>query len=82
MTRSNPACSRVSALLGVFVLGGLRGQQECLVMTHLAGCTRCRAEYEEIAEVPALLDMLTEEEAAGADALPPESGPNRPEKCH
>jgi predicted anti-sigma-YlaC factor YlaD len=73
MTRGNPACKRVRILLGAFVLGGLEGQHEALVRTHLAGCGRCRAEYEELAEVPPLLDMITAEEAAGAEKLPPET---------
>jgi hypothetical protein len=70
MPRSSPPCRRVKILLGVFVLGGLRGQEESLVRTHLAGCARCQAECGELAEVPLLLDMITAEEAAGAGDLP------------
>lgn len=70
MRRTGRTCGQVKILLGVYVLGGLRGSQETRVTTHLAGCARCRAEYEELAEVPALLDMLTGEEAAGAGELP------------
>jgi anti-sigma factor RsiW len=66
VTDSRHACQRVGILLGVLVLGGLSGQEELLVRTHLAGCPRCQAEYEELAEVPALLDLLTPEEAAHA----------------
>ena len=51
-------------LLGVYVLGGLRGRQKSPVRTHLGRCTRCRGEYEELADVPALLDLITREEAA------------------
>ena len=54
----------VSALLGVHVLGGLRGHQEHRVRAHLARCARCRAEYEDLAEVSVLLSMITAEEAA------------------
>ena len=71
MTRGNPACRRARILLGVFVLGGLQGRQESMVRAHLAACSQCRAEYEELADVPALLDMITAEEAAGAEGLPP-----------
>jgi predicted anti-sigma-YlaC factor YlaD len=78
MTRGNPACKRVRMLLAVFVLGGLQDQQEVLVRTHLAGCARCQAEYEELAEVPALLDLITAEEAAGAGTRPPETERGRP----
>jgi hypothetical protein len=74
MTGSGPACRQVKVLLGVYVLGGLRGYQETRVGTHLARCARCRAEYEELAEVPALLDMITGEEAAEAERLPGQAG--------
>jgi predicted anti-sigma-YlaC factor YlaD len=59
----------VTVLLGVYVLGGLRGQQEDRVRAHLARCARCRAEYEDLAEVPVLLNMITAEEAADAEGL-------------
>ena len=52
-------------LLGVYVLGGLRGRQEAKVRAHLLYCARCWAEYEELAEVPALLDLISGEEATG-----------------
>jgi hypothetical protein len=82
MRRTARPCRPVKVLLGVYVLGGLRGSQETRVRTHLVGCARCRAEYEELAEVPALLDMLTAEEldmltaeeAAGAGRLPGQAG--------
>jgi anti-sigma factor RsiW len=64
MRPNGPACKHVKILLGVYVLGGLRGHEETRVRTHLARCARCRAEYEELAELPALLDMITSEEAA------------------
>lgn len=73
MRSNGPGCNHVQILLGVYVLGGLRGHQETRVRTHLARCARCRAEYEELAEVPALLDMITSEDAAeaGRPAGPP-----------
>src|SRR5260221_8036136 len=49
MRRDGPACRQVQILLGVYVLGGLRGQQETWGRTHLAPCGRCRAEYGEMA---------------------------------
>jgi anti-sigma factor RsiW len=70
MRRSEPACWQVAMLLGVYVLGGLRGHQETQVRAHLSRCARCRAEYEELAEVPALLDLITAEEAADAGGPP------------
>jgi anti-sigma factor RsiW len=60
------ACRRITILLGAYVLGGLRDHQEAQVKTHLSWCSRCSAEYEELAVVPALLDMISGEEAGGA----------------
>jgi hypothetical protein len=40
---------------------------------------RCRAEYEELAEVPVFLDLITAEEAAGAER-PPGQAPVAHEK--
>jgi hypothetical protein len=62
-------CRDVRILLGVYVLGGLRGHQETRVRTHLARCAACRGEYEKLADVPALLDMITGEEAVAAGRL-------------
>jgi predicted anti-sigma-YlaC factor YlaD len=79
MIRGNSACKRIRTLLGVFVLGGLRGQEEFMVRTHLAGCAQCRSDYDELAEVPALLDLLTAEEAQ-ADELLDISAPQKQRK--
>jgi|HubBroStandDraft_2_1064218.scaffolds.fasta_scaffold499750_1 anti-sigma factor RsiW len=65
-------------LLGVYVLGGLRGDEHARVSRHLARCSRCRAEYEELAEVPPLLDLIIGEEsgaAAGPAAIRDASDP-------
>jgi predicted anti-sigma-YlaC factor YlaD len=70
MKRHGSGCGHIQILLGVYVLGGLRGHEETQVRAHLACCARCRAEYEELAEVPTLLDMITREEAAGTERLP------------
>jgi predicted anti-sigma-YlaC factor YlaD len=69
MSRSVPLCRQVTMLLGVYILGGLRGHQETRVRAHLSYCARCRAEYDELAEVPALLDLITAEEAAEPTGL-------------
>jgi len=42
----------VSMLLGVYVLGGLRGRQAARVTAHLSQCDRCRAEHRELARFP------------------------------
>jgi len=75
MTPGSPACSRVRILLGAFVLGGLRGQEQSLVEAHLAGCAQCRAEYRELAEVPAMLDLLIAGKAADAGEFRDQEGP-------
>jgi hypothetical protein len=59
----------VTALVGVYVLGGLRGRQEARVRAHLTRCAPCRAEYEDLAELPVLLGMITAEEAADVGSL-------------
>jgi predicted anti-sigma-YlaC factor YlaD len=59
----------VTGLLGVYVLGGLRGHEETRVRAHLARCARCRADYEDLAEVPILLNMITAEDAADPEGL-------------
>jgi hypothetical protein len=70
MRRGGPSCRDINFLLAAYVLRGLRGRQATRVRTHLARCARCRAECEELAEVPALLDMITGEEAAEAEKPP------------
>jgi predicted anti-sigma-YlaC factor YlaD len=64
MTRNGGACARVKMLLGVYVLGGLRGTKEARVRAHLKRCIPCRAEYDELAEIIPFLDMITGAEAA------------------
>lgn len=75
-----PTCRQVRVLLGVYVLGGLRGGQESRVRAHLERCVRCRAEHAELAEVPAFLDMITSAEAAEAGKLP-DHAPGRNERA-
>lgn len=64
MTRNRGACARVKMLLGVHVLGGLRGTREARVRAHLERCIPCRADYDELAEIIPFLDMITGAEAA------------------
>jgi predicted anti-sigma-YlaC factor YlaD len=59
-------CRHIEILLSVYVLGGLRGYQVDRVRAHLARCRRCQGEYEELAQVPALLALITGEQAAAA----------------
>lgn len=51
--------------LGGYVLGALPLAEMEQVRAHLATCDACRAEYEQLAGLPALLSMVTAAEAAG-----------------
>ncbi|GHE12581.1 anti-sigma factor family protein [Streptomyces alanosinicus] len=51
--------------LGGYVLGALSPAETEQVRAHLATCDACRAEYEQLAGLPALLAMVTAAEAAG-----------------
>lgn len=55
------AASHEPHLIGAYVLGGLDAAERAAVESHLAGCTRCRA---EAAELGGVVDMLAD--------LPPE----------
>ncbi|MFI2206577.1 anti-sigma factor family protein [Streptomyces sp. NPDC020192] len=54
--------------LGGYVLSALPPAEMEQVRTHLATCEACRAEYEQLAGLPALLAMVTAAEAAGQTA--------------
>jgi anti-sigma factor RsiW len=54
----------VQILLGAYLLGGLSAHEEAAVRAHLDGCAQCRAEHDELACVPAWLDLLAEAEPA------------------
>ncbi|MFB7507673.1 anti-sigma factor family protein [Streptomyces broussonetiae] len=51
--------------LGGYVLGALSPAEMEEVRAHLETCDACRAEHEQLAGLPALLEMVTEAEAAG-----------------
>jgi hypothetical protein len=57
--------------LGGYVLGTLSPAEAEHIRAHLAECARCRAEYAELAGLPALLATITEAEAAGRAAPAP-----------
>ncbi len=48
-------CERFRAELGGYVLDGLEPEERDAVRAHLADCERCRAEAEELSELPELL---------------------------
>jgi predicted anti-sigma-YlaC factor YlaD len=57
-------CQDVRLSLGVYVLGALAPDEAAAVWEHLNVCPGCRAEYEELAGLPAMLGCITEAEAA------------------
>jgi anti-sigma factor RsiW len=70
----------VRLLLGAYVLGGLSLGEELSVRAHLRRCAQCRAEYDELADFPGLLDLLgdlTGEAEPRGPARPP-SARNQP----
>ena len=63
-------------MLGFYALGGLDADEEARIARHLRVCVECRAQYERIAALPALLDLAeptarTETRAADVPAQPP-----------
>ena len=64
----------VQILLGAYLLGGLSAQEEAAVRAHLDGCAQCQAEHDELACVPAWLDLLAEAEPASQLRLVTEAG--------
>lgn len=57
--------------LGSYALGALDPVEADQVRTHLVDCAACRAEYRELAAVPAVLARITETEMA-AGPVPPD----------
>jgi anti-sigma factor RsiW len=47
--------------LGLFVVGALPLDEHLAVEDHLAQCAACRAECDELSEVPALLSLLSDD---------------------
>jgi anti-sigma-K factor RskA len=64
------ACSDCQELLGGYVLGALDRSERDAVERHLETCPSCRRDRDELAGVPALLDLLDTPEPSPA-APPP-----------
>jgi hypothetical protein len=64
------SCQDTTLSLGVYLLGALDASERAEVDAHLATCETCRAELEELAGLPLVLDQV------GLDDLVPE--PVRP----
>ncbi|WP_020578143.1 zf-HC2 domain-containing protein [Actinopolymorpha alba] len=67
-------CAEVRAALGAYVLRALEESEAADVRDHLAGCAGCRAAYDDIAGVPALLSALNPDEVSHGLPSPSETG--------
>lgn len=65
-------CSEARLSLGVYVLGAIDPDERAQVDIHLAGCPACRDELAELEGLPALLALVSTEEAI---ALAANDGP-------
>jgi predicted anti-sigma-YlaC factor YlaD len=63
-------CDEARMSLGVLALGALEPDEVVLVEAHVAECDSCRAEYEGLVGVSALLGKVSEEEVLQAAAPP------------
>lgn len=72
VTRTPEERDEFQLLLGLFVLGALPLDEHLEVDQHLAGCGPCRAECDELGELPGLLSLLSEDDVRG---LVPEPEP-------
>jgi hypothetical protein len=59
----NMNCEQARISLGVYVLGAIDPAERAMVDAHLATCQACRDELDGLAGLPALLAMVSTEEA-------------------
>lgn len=64
-----PDHNELQQLLGAYVLGGLEPAGRERLEDHLSQCADCRAEYESLNRLPALLDTLDPAEAESTGAF-------------
>ena len=55
-------------LLGAYLLGGLEPDEAAAFEEHLARCTDCRQELDDLASLPALLDAIPVPDAVALGA--------------
>ncbi|HEY6738183.1 MAG TPA: zf-HC2 domain-containing protein [Actinopolymorphaceae bacterium] len=67
MSTAGSGCGPIRESLGVHALGMLDPAEAEEVRRHLETCARCRAAYDEIADMPRFLDMVTPEEVESLD---------------
>jgi anti-sigma factor RsiW len=58
-------CEEARISLGVYVVGAIEPAERAAVDAHLSGCAECRAELADLDGLPALLAMVSVEDAAG-----------------
>lgn len=63
----NKECERVSALLEQFMDGELTAQEQDLVKEELAGCQQCRARFDRLQKLRALVREVYVDEVRTAD---------------
>jgi hypothetical protein len=71
----NMDCEQARISLGVYVLGAIDPAERAMVDAHLATCQACRDELEGLAGLPALLAMVSTEEALQLGEDEPLPGP-------
>jgi hypothetical protein len=72
MTTPGNADGHVQHDLGLYVLGALPQAERAAVEEHLRECGACRAECEELGQVPAFLGLLSLPEVQGLASTHPE----------
>lgn len=77
MTGRDTGPCEMREALGGYLLGALDAEEAARVAEHLAECPRCRAEYDELSELPGLLGTVTPDEAERGVAEPSETGLHR-----
>ena len=55
MPKPTTGCEEIRDWLGAFVIGALEPGEEAPIEAHLAGCSACRSERDELADVARLL---------------------------
>jgi anti-sigma factor RsiW len=62
MSHTASGDEHVRLWLGLYVLGALSTQEHTVVAEHLGRCAQCQAESDELAQVPAFLSLLSDED--------------------
>lgn len=70
-------CGTVREALGAYAIGALEPEESGPINAHLAVCPVCRAEYDELAKVAALLSALRPAARHAGTAIPHPSAPVR-----